>query len=209
MTASQRYLVGYDGTALGDEVLASAFSLARRAAIELHVVQVVEPMSDGAVVPVRPADAKDKLAHLRARVQTAVDREIAKGDELQIAAVVAHVALGEPAAAIARLAADLDADAIIVGTHGRRGVRRALLGSVAEHVVRLAGCPVIVTRKKSHLKADVPEVDPVCADCAVTREETGGKELWCARHSEHHPRAHVYSYTGASLEAARPWGFHQ
>ncbi|MGZ3474599.1 MAG: universal stress protein [Polyangiales bacterium] len=212
MSSTQRYLVGYDGTGHGDAVLSSGFSLARRAGppgIELHVVQVIEPMSDGAIVPVRTEEASKRLEELRSRVQRAVDIETKAHGELGVGSVVAHIALGEPAAAIARLAADLDADAVVVGTHGRRGVRRMLLGSVAEGVVRLAGCPVIVTRDKSHLKADVPDVEPVCADCAVVRTETAGRELWCERHAERHPRAHVYSYTVASLEPTRPWGFHQ
>jgi nucleotide-binding universal stress UspA family protein len=39
-----------------------------------------------------------------------------------------------------------DIDLIVMGTHGRRGVAHLLLGSVAEHVVRTAGCPVLTVR---------------------------------------------------------------
>lgn len=51
---------------------------------------------------------------------------------------------GDPAAEIARCAQEFGCDLIVVGTHGRSGVRHAALGSVAEGVVRLARCPVLV-----------------------------------------------------------------
>jgi nucleotide-binding universal stress UspA family protein len=53
------------------------------------------------------------------------------------------LAEGEPAAEILRLAREKDCDLIIMGTHGRTGLRRLLLGSVAEEVMRLAPCPVL------------------------------------------------------------------
>jgi len=51
--------------------------------------------------------------------------------------------IGEPAVEIAELAREGQYDLIVVGTHGRTGIRHALLGSVAERVVRRAGCPVL------------------------------------------------------------------
>jgi hypothetical protein len=122
--------------------------------------------------------------------------------------VVIHTMVGEPAQEIVSLAAALDADLIVVGTHGRRGIRRAVLGSVAERVVRTAGCPVFVARAKAHPEAlKVPEIEPLCRECAGTRATSGGRELWCARHAEHHVRAHVYSYAEGGHGEARPWGF--
>ena len=51
--------------------------------------------------------------------------------------------IGEPAVEITELARERDLDLIILGTHGRTGLRHALMGSVAERVVRRAGCPVL------------------------------------------------------------------
>jgi nucleotide-binding universal stress UspA family protein len=51
---------------------------------------------------------------------------------------------------LVEVAAELDADIIVIGTHGRTGLKRILLGSVAEMVVRRAGCPVFVVREKLH-----------------------------------------------------------
>ena len=54
---------------------------------------------------------------------------------------------GEPASAIARLAEDENVDMIVMGTHGRSGLSRLLMGSVAEAVVRRAKCPVLTYKQ--------------------------------------------------------------
>jgi universal stress protein A len=56
------------------------------------------------------------------------------------------LAEGNPAAAILKAASDSHCDLIVMGTHGRKGLGRLLLGSVAEQVVRLAPCPVLTVR---------------------------------------------------------------
>jgi nucleotide-binding universal stress UspA family protein len=53
---------------------------------------------------------------------------------------------GDPRAVIPATAVELDADLIVMGTHGRRGISRWLLGSVAESVARTASCPVLLVR---------------------------------------------------------------
>jgi nucleotide-binding universal stress UspA family protein len=60
-----------------------------------------------------------------------------------------HVATGEPADAIVRLATDLGVDLIVMGTHGRTGLQHVILGSVAEKVVRHAPCPVLTVRHRA------------------------------------------------------------
>ncbi|MCE9525416.1 MAG: universal stress protein, partial [Planctomycetales bacterium] len=57
---------------------------------------------------------------------------------------------GDPAEAIIRLAETEKADLIVIGTHGRRGLRRVLMGSVAEVVVRTASCPVLTVKQGAH-----------------------------------------------------------
>ncbi len=57
-----------------------------------------------------------------------------------------HVAFGDPGQRITEYAKDLDVGAIIMPSHGRTGLTRLLIGSVAERVVRLAPCPVLVLR---------------------------------------------------------------
>jgi len=58
-----------------------------------------------------------------------------------------RLAMGDPAGEIVRIAEDEKADMIVLGTHGRTGVTRLLMGSVAEVVVRRAPCPVLVYRE--------------------------------------------------------------
>ena len=55
-----------------------------------------------------------------------------------------------PAHVIARHAADVNADVIVIGTHSRTGVAHFLMGSVAERVVRIAPCPVLTVRHPEH-----------------------------------------------------------
>jgi nucleotide-binding universal stress UspA family protein len=64
--------------------------------------------------------------------------------------VEAKMVTGEPWEKIIETAREIGADLIVMGTHGRRGVSRALIGSVAEKVVRLATIPVLVARAEEH-----------------------------------------------------------
>jgi nucleotide-binding universal stress UspA family protein len=122
--------------------LAIKFAKLLRAAIDLLHVQAMPtyaPVASvaGAVVmpsPVPEADqgVHDSLAGLAARVRES-------GLECQTASVE-----GTPGEAIIDYATKIGADLIVMGTHGRGGLRPALLGSVAEKVLRGACCPVLV-----------------------------------------------------------------
>ena len=57
------------------------------------------------------------------------------------------IKIGDPGQSIVDFAASVQADLIITPSHGRTGIKRLLIGSVAERVVRLAHCPVLVLRK--------------------------------------------------------------
>jgi len=92
---------------------------------------------------------------------------------------------------VAQLASDLEAELVVVGTHGRRGLRRLLLGSVAEGVVRLSPCPVLVVRPRE-LAPEVPKIEPPCPRCLEARRASGGAELWCEQHREKHGQRHTY-----------------
>jgi nucleotide-binding universal stress UspA family protein len=70
---------------------------------------------------------------------------------------------GKPAEAIVQLAADEDVDLIVLGTHGRRGLRSVLAGGVAKEVIRHAPCPVVAVRlpQKTFGKKPVPVAAPM------------------------------------------------
>ena len=82
--------------------------------------------------------------------------------------VVTAVETGSPAAQIVRYAERLGADLIIMGTHGRTGVSRAILGSVSERVVRTAGCPVLaVPMRFRSREPELPAAAPTRQGCPV------------------------------------------
>lgn len=208
MEATRKIVVGVDATETGARALRSALELAAFGGrTEVHAIRVSEPIGDP-VLGFLPPTTDVELAALKDCLQRAIADLITTNGDLRVGAVVAHVAIGTPARSIVSLAAQIDAELIVVGTHGRRGIRRAILGSVAEEVVRTAGCPVYAVRPKNHpQEARVPRVEPLCEACAETRFKTDNAELWCAHHSEHHPRAHVYHYQERPTDVVRPWGF--
>jgi nucleotide-binding universal stress UspA family protein len=91
--------------------------------------------------------------------------EVLKERLLKIRPADEHIAyehffmVGEAADEIFRLAAEKQVDIIVMGTHGRRGLGRLLMGSVAEQVVRKAACPVVTI--KTPLAAAAPTETPV------------------------------------------------
>jgi nucleotide-binding universal stress UspA family protein len=176
---------------------------------EVHVIAVNEPSPAVVVPPMVPSPeqlAAPDPARLADFARSHLDDFKQRAPSARLPAVEVHTALGYAPDEIVWLAAHVDADVIVLATHGRRGLKRLLLGSVAEKVVRLAGCPVMVVREKQH-HADwrVPEIEPVCPDCAQVRASSRGQQLWCARHSVSHVRAHVYhlgdrgDHTGTNL----------
>ena len=60
-----------------------------------------------------------------------------------------HLTLGSPAEDIVRIADETGADMIVIGTHGRTGLMRVLMGSVAEAVMRHANCPVLTLKQST------------------------------------------------------------
>ena len=63
---------------------------------------------------------------------------------------ITEVVLGRPFAQIVAYAEERKMDLIVMGTHGRKGLKHAFLGSVAERVVQLAPCPVLTVRQPGH-----------------------------------------------------------
>ena len=117
--------------------VAVARDLASRYGAELLVLHVVTPMCN--VYPDLPGGL---FAEAIAEVDSA-SRRIIEG----IAAAAggrASVRMGDPLTEILAAIAELQPTHVVIGTHGRHGVRRALLGSVAEHVVRSSPVPVTV-----------------------------------------------------------------
>jgi len=71
--------------------------------------------------------------------------------------------IGQPAKAIVDHASAINADLIVMGTHGRTGLAHLLMGSVAEHVVRAATCPVLTVRQRTLAEEALPATVPQMA----------------------------------------------
>lgn len=196
-----RILVGLDFSDTSERALEAALDLARRhAPVELHVATVID--EDDSLSPYRRS--RESLVEIGDRVRdrlTALARKAAP--DLR---TIAHVRVGHAAEELAQLAAEVEADQIVVGTHGRRGLRRLLLGSVAEGVVRIAPCPVLVVRpKQASLDTGIPAPEPPCPKCVETRVRTEGKEWWCEEHRRQPEPAHRYAYSSV-LDPESPPG---
>lgn len=160
----------------------------------VHAVNVLSPYESRFGPDISAAALSEAASELRSYVQSKAEvfraeRGLDRAELVE--RIVAHQRAVSPAREIAQLAADLEADLVVIGTHGRRGVSRVLLGSVAETTVRLAPCPVLVVRPKS-LPSPVPAIEPPCARCVETRKTTNGSEYWCEQHSERHGQRHTY-----------------
>ena len=132
------------GTDLGETVeLATdrAFDLARRHGAELLVVSVIEPKD------LRQQTGREDIRwdEVRDRRHDAAQELVARGRALGVA-VSFLVWTGDPGESIVSAAEAENADLVVVGTHGRGPIGRLLLGSVSDHVVRNAPCPVLVIR---------------------------------------------------------------
>jgi nucleotide-binding universal stress UspA family protein len=199
MTGSEIIVVGFDFSEQGGLALDQAIRLTSYNHATLHVVHVT-PQS-------APTMAMDGTFPRIAPTLDDIEKSVAERVKLRLAAIgkrgiegaVVHVRTGGVGAEICAVATQLEADLIIVGTHGRQGVVRLLLGSVAEEVVRTANCPVLVVRPKT--TADVPEIEKACPDCVVARQESAGRELWCEQHKHNLGRRHTYHYVPRTVSS--------
>ena len=174
-------LVGIDFEPQSERALDAAIDLAKRMApATVHAIHVVEPLAQANVAPFG-------LIDFYRDAETRLNNLLASRD---FDGAVGHVHIGSPSDILSRAAQSFDADVIVLGTHGRKGVARLILGSTAEGVVRRAPCSVLVARERDRSAEAL--IEPKCPDCVRTAAETNGKEMWCERHRTHHPRAHRY-----------------
>lgn len=137
-----------------EQVLWHALMLAQRPETKLHVIVVGAAHGDTVRLDLGNKlgdfSAKAAAAYVQVRIAGEAKRLVGEGNDHLYAGTEVHIAAGDPIKEIVKLAAALDADVIVIGTHGRTGAGRWVLGSIAEGVARTAGCPVVVTREKNH-----------------------------------------------------------
>jgi len=143
---AQKILFPVDFSAAGQHALELATSLARDSGATLIIAHVEEPpMAYGGgdmYYGVEQPNHEELRTSLAAVVPT--DPAVPSIHKLMI---------GDPAEAIVQLAESDQVDLIVMGTHGRTGLTRLLMGSVAEAVVRRAPCPVLTVKQPAAVPA--------------------------------------------------------
>lgn len=146
-----KILVPLDGSKPAQQALEVALSLAKTPQAEVIVCSIVDPVLVVGTTPPSPAidllltDRENEARHI---IDDAVEKARRAGIKAR-----GEMHLGVPYDEILSLANRTKPDAIVMGTHGRTGVTRMLLGSVAESVLRAAPCPVIVVRETAPVTA--------------------------------------------------------
>ena len=125
------------------QVLDYAVALAAKLDAKLHVLHAVPWPLLGAEIPI--AVTETAMDEIMAHKQQAFD-ELVAAHTAKLPVSSALLKKGDARTAILAAAEELRADLIVMGTHGRRGVSRLVLGSVAESVARTAPCPVLLVR---------------------------------------------------------------
>jgi nucleotide-binding universal stress UspA family protein len=149
-------IVATDGSDLAIQAACAGLSLTRPvdSVLIVSVVDLVDDSAEedasGLAGPTMTEEESDeRRRNLTAQGQVAIDATVGA---LRNAGFLperfeARVVEGSPGATLCNLATDVEASALIIGTRGRGGLKRALLGSVSDHIVRNAPCSVIVSRK--------------------------------------------------------------
>ena len=158
-----RILLASDGSESAAHATEVAVELSKQTHSELHVLYV----SEDATASLYPQAAdpawvvQEDLAPLEEQGQQfeQVARRTLDAEVQQVRAVggtvaQAHLRMGTPAAEIVELAEELEVGLVVVGSRGLGGIRRALMGSVSDSVVRHAHCMVLVVRKEEEPAQD-------------------------------------------------------
>jgi len=146
MSAYKRILAAVDGSAASSKGLREALRLARREGARLFILNVVNDFpAFTALDGPAPIDLVPLLREGSKRVLARAEAAARKAGVKPVTAM-REIVGGLAADAIVREARKRRADVIVLGTHGRRGVRRLVMGSDAEQVVRTSPIPVLLVR---------------------------------------------------------------
>ena len=135
----ERILVPTDGSQGSAHVALQAIDLAEQYDATIHVLSIVDDSHRSLL------DVGSRSGSLEEEAEKAIER-VTKMASVHGVETVGEVREGDPAEEILAYAEEIAADAIVAGTHGRSGVERRLIGSVAERLVRHSTCPVMTVR---------------------------------------------------------------
>lgn len=152
-------LVPLDGSRLSNRALSYAIDIAKRYQSKLIVMRVVPPAtvvpsSSATEIGIDPAAARIAVQSARIQDRANVER-VRKYLQQKLRTITGqgiegsyHIAVGEPGKSIIQHAAEVKVSLIVMMTSGKGGLKRAILGSVADEVVRKAGAPVLLLPKR-------------------------------------------------------------
>jgi nucleotide-binding universal stress UspA family protein len=152
-----KILLATDGSSEAELATPTAADLAQKTGSELHVIHVLD-VAQIAMVDAGATDDPEGIAQpdpileellerfSEQRGKEVLDTEVERVRSAGGTVAQAHLKMGGVAREIVHLAEDLGAGLIVMGSRGRSGIRRALMGSVSDSVVRHAHCPVMVVR---------------------------------------------------------------
>ena len=151
-----KILLATDGSSEAELATQTAVDLARMSASELHVVFVLNVIPTALLYPEStdlegiqlpdPILEEDLQRRSEQRGRELLDAEVERVRSAGGTVAEAHLTMGDAAREIIHLAEDLGAGLVVMGSRGHGGLRRALMGSVSDSVVRHAHCPVLVVR---------------------------------------------------------------
>lgn len=173
-------LVPYDFSPGSSQALSYALNLVDRNDANLHMVYAE-------VLHGQPFDSEKELPSDRKKIQTHLQKNAADLPEHRLVCEVVHGVAVAPA--LLDYAEENDIDIIVMGTHGRRGVQRMFIGSVAEEMVRLATCPVLTIRQQK----TQPEAQPISSILAPVDFSEHSREAL------HYARVLANSYGAGTL----------
>jgi nucleotide-binding universal stress UspA family protein len=152
-----KILLATDGSREAELAARTAADLAEKTGSELHLVHVFgiapwypvypEVTALGGVEREEPMLEEDLERTSEQRAREILDTEVERARSAGGTVAQAHLREGGVAPEIVALAEDIGAGLIVMGSRGRGGIRRALMGSISEAVVRHAHCPVTIVRE--------------------------------------------------------------
>jgi nucleotide-binding universal stress UspA family protein len=147
-----KILLATDGSDDAELALQTAADIAQSTGSELHVI-TVGPGKPDPVYWIHQATLhyetyEEALEAVEREAQEVLDEQVRKIEEAGTTVAKAHLSMDERRdQAIVHLADELGVGLIVMGSRGRGGIRRALMGSVSDSVVRHAHCPVLIVRR--------------------------------------------------------------
>ena len=144
-----RILVPVDGSATASRGLEEALKVAAKLGSTVRVIHVVDDMSMAVAAGTLATNVGEVLMSLASAGEQILSeaKRTAHSSGLNIEAVMRHCTSGRVSDVILAEASSWPCELIVIGTHGRRGVGRLLLGSDAEQVLRRASAPVLLVRE--------------------------------------------------------------